>query len=534
MMKDMKLVFKLISLVVIASVAACGGGGGNPGSTSGGGGNGSSPAVANFEVTLDKNALLNNGLDEAKLTVIALDGSNNPVPDANVKVALNSGIYTPDTSTTDAGGKASGIISIGGDKSNREIGMTIEVGGQIKTEVISVTGSELEVNVPAVVAAGSAVPLSVKVTDAKNAGISNINVVLGGTLGFSGTVKTNTSGIAEKTLSAPATTGKYTVQVTASGVTTTREVQVGTSSGGGTVTIPDAVGPISAATLSITPNTIAPNAAGSTVKRAALKAVFRDAQNRAIENVRVRFEITSPALPNAAISTGATTVYTNANGIANSEYIAGTMASPTNGVVIRACYGMNDAEIAGSACPNSSTATMTVAAEALSVTLGDNNELQKGRDNLTYIKRFIVAVADSAGNAVPNAMISKSVDLTRYLKGPDWNGLKFACLNKDTNRNGFLDAGEDVDGSGELTPRKADVVVSGDTQTDANGMAVIKVEYPQNVATWLEYEVKVTTNVAGSEGTVQKSYITGFVEGDEKNGSFLTPAYGKNACSVLN
>lgn len=520
-----------------ASLVACGGGGGSGGNQPGKGpdtGTPESPKVASFEVTLDKNALLNNGLDEAKLTVIALDGNNNPVPDANVKVAATSGIYTPGASTTDATGKASGMVSIGGNKSNREIGLTIDVGGQVKSEVVSVTGSDLDVNVPAVVAAGGAVPLSVKVTDAKSAGISNIDVALSGTLGFSGIVKTNASGIAEKTLSAPTATGRYTVQVTASGVTTTREVQVGTSSGGGTVTIPDAVGPISAATLSITPNTIAPNAAGSTVKRAALKAVFRDAQNRAVENVRVRFEITSSPLANEAVSTGTGTVYTNANGIANSEYIAGTMASPTNGVVVRACYGMNDAAIAGNACPNSSTATMTIAAEALSVTLGDNNELEKGRDNLTYIKRFIVAVADSAGNAVPNAQISKSVDLPRYLKGPNWNGVKFACLNKDANRNGFLDVGEDVDGSGELTPRKADIVLSGDTQTDANGMAVIKVEYAQNFATWLEYEVKVTTSVAGSEGTVQKSYITGFIEGDEKNGSFLTPAYGQNACNVRN
>ena len=474
------------------------------------------------------------------MTVIALDGDNNPVPDAKVKIAASSGIYVPGVPVTDASGKASGAVSIGGNKSNREISLTIEVGGQSKSEVVSVTGSELTVNVPAVVAVGAEVPLSIKVTDAKNAGIANIDVALGGNLGFSGVVKTNASGTAETKLPVAPGIGKYTVKITASGVTTTRDVQVGTSSGGGgSVTIPDAVGAISAATLSITPNTIAPNAAGSTDKRASLKAVFRDAQNRAIENVRVRFEIVAPGLGSGeAISTGSNTVYTDANGVANAEYIAATRVSPTNGVRIRACYGMNDAVIAGSACPSLREATMTIAATALSVTLGDNNELQKGRDNLTYIKRFIVAVVDSAGNAVPNATISKSVDLPFYLKGSLWSDMlgKARCENEDKNRNGFIDTsdGDDLDGNGILTPRKADVVISGDTQTDASGMAVIKVEYPQNVATWLEYEVKVTTSVEGSEGTVQKSYITGFVEGDEKNGSFLTPAYGQNACNVPN
>ena len=51
-------------------------------------------------------------------------------------------------------------------------------------------------------------------------------------------------------------------------------------------------------------------------------------------------------------------------------------------------------------------------------------------------------------------------------------------------------------------------------------------EYPQNVATWLDYTIKVTTSVAGSEGTVQRSLATRFIEGDESNGSFLDSPYG--------
>lgn len=102
------------------------------------------------------------------------------------------------------------------------------------------------------------------------------------------------------------------------------------------------------------------------------------------------------------------------------------------------------------------------------------------------------------------------------------------------NRNGFLDADEILagDGDGEISPRKADVVLSfiGDKTTGTNGRATIQVEYPMNVATWLQYAVKVTTSVAGSEGVVEKTYTTGFVEGDDKNGSFLTPAYGVNDC----
>ena len=99
-----------------------------------------------------------------------------------------------------------------------------------------------------------------------------------------------------------------------------------------------------------------------------------------------------------------------------------------------------------------------------------------------------------------------------------------------------MDVGEDVDSNGSISPRKADVILSfrGSNTTGANGRATIQVEYPQNVATWLEYVVKVTTSVAGSEGTAEKFYVTSFVMGDDTNGSFLVPPYGVNACNVAN
>ena len=257
------------------------------------------------------------------------------------------------------------------------------------------------------------------------------------------------------------------------------------------------------------------------------------------------------------ISTGALVVYSDQNGVANAEYIAGTRSSPTNGVTIRACYAATDLDLAGGLCPSAVFATLTVAGQPLSVTLGDNNKLQRGANDLTYIKLFDIAVADAAGNAVANAVLSASVDITTYGKGrysdgagsgttagfsyqatlsptavPSATAGRVLCLNEDLNRNGFLDTGEDIDGNGILFPRKADVIVSfvGTNKTAANGRATIQVEYPQNVATWLFYNVKVTTNVAGSEGTVVKSYVTEFIEGDDKNGSFLTPPFGVGSC----
>ena len=531
---------KLFALATVALVASCGGGGGSPGTTPGG----TTGSVASFDYVLDKSSISNSGADEATLTATALDANNNPVVGVDFKVSLSSGIYTPTNTATDSSGRAVGKISMGGDKSNRSIAVSMSVGGKTKTDTITVTGSDIALStVPAAPAPSSSVVLTVKVVDVNGVGISNVPVSLSGTLGFQGSVTTDAKGTATANLAAaPAAVGIYTVTTSASGVTRSRDVQVV----GPTGTVPDAAGVISAASFAIAPNTIAPNIAGSTTNKAALRAVFQDASNRSIKNVRVRFEIVEPGLgAGEQISTGSATVYSDQNGVATADYVAGTRSSPTNGVSIRACYALTDAGIANGACPNFRSATMTVANAPLSITLGDNNLLEAGSNKLTYIKKFDVAVADSAGNAVPNAQISASVDLRSYRKATGLviagNSVTYAsaptiCLNEDTNRNGLVDSGEDINSNGSIEPRKADVIISyvNGQVTGTNGRATIQVEYPQSVAYWLDYAVKVTTNVAGSEGLVEKVYLTQALEDDVKNGSFLKPPYGSLGCDSPN
>jgi hypothetical protein len=580
----MRLIRMLAVLLLAAVMTACGGGGGSAGVTSTGTGPTTSTGtdigtgttthtVTSFIYQLDKPSINNSGSDKALLTVTALDSNNNPVSGAGVSVAVNTGIFTPITSTTDSSGQASGNISIGANKANRNITASIAVAGQSATAVVAVTGSQIALTpVPATPAPGATTRVDLKVTDANGGGIPGIPVQLSGSLGFTQSVTTDNTGNASATLGAvPATPATYAINASALGVQATRAVQVVSGTGGG---IPDAVGLASVASLAIVPNTIAPNLTGASTNRAGLEATFLNASNQAIQNMRVRFEIVAPELGSGErLSTDDATVYSDANGKAIADYIAGTRSSPTNGVTIRACYGATDAAIASGACPQSVSKTLTVASQPLSITLGDNNLLAKGNGGLTYIKNFDVAVADAAGNAVANALISASVDITHYGKGgfgyfassPSGTGTyqitfnsppnlatnvsatekvvpsaltgNVWCKNEDANRNGSLDGAlDDVNGNGKIEPRKADVILSfsGSNVTGASGRMTIQVEYPQNVATWLAYTVKVTTNVAGSEGTDQKSYITSFIEGDELNGSFLTPPYGTSSCDKPN
>jgi hypothetical protein len=259
------------------------------------------------------------------------------------------------------------------------------------------------------------------------------------------------------------------------------------------------------------------------------------------------------------------------------EYIAGQNSSPTNGVTVKACYKATDFTSATD-CPLSVTATMTVAGQALALSIGDNNLLEAGVNSLTYIKRFSVTVADSAGRAVANAPVDISVDLTHYGKGqssypyldpfgspvnaltvvptslttayptdttlPATLAQRVWCPNEDINRNANVDPGENKNGSTDsnnqptLEPRKSDLLISYDnpavTTTDANGVLVVKVEYSQRFGTWLAYKVRVTANVQGSQGMAERLFVTDILAADAANGSFLTPPYGVGSCRQAN
>jgi hypothetical protein len=211
---------------------------------------------------------------------------------------------------------------------------------------------------------------------------------------------------------------------------------------------------------------------------------------------------------------------------------------------------------------------MTVAQQGLAISIGDDNKLQNV--NGVYIKQFVVTVADSAGRAVAGAPVDISVDLPYFGKGtynqaltfprmiqpigsatdipdsgtsPATFGSRVSCKNEDADRNGIVDAGdtpttEDGFGQWVLLPPKSDLLIAyvnpSVTKTDANGQLLIQVMYSMRFATWLEYHIRASTSVAGSQGTAERAFVTTFIEGDDKNGSFLVPPYGTGACNAAN
>jgi hypothetical protein len=250
--------------------------------------------------------------------------------------------------------------------------------------------------------------------------------------------------------------------------------------------------------------------------------------------------------------------------VATAAFIPGQTASPTDGVTVRACYQGTEFATA-TECNQSVAVKLIIAQQALAVSIGNDNLLVKGQG--TYIKEFVVTVADSAGRAVPNAPVDISLDLTHYGKGsftptysvtvpplnayapdavtdPTTYGARVWCANEDVNRNGVVDPGENINGSVDsfgqptLEPRRSDVIISYSDPnvrtTNEAGILLIRVTYSQRYATWLAYRIRASTSVAGSQGSAERTFITSFVEGDEVNGSFLVAPYGSGACNKPN
>jgi hypothetical protein len=583
MMKLMKL---LGGVLLAGALAACGGGGGSPGATPGNGGaNGPSPTskVADFSVLFNKTTLTSGGTDSAIVTVVAVDSGGNIVSGATVTVASGVGtIFTPAGGpTTDSTGTYKGSVALGSDKSDRTINVSVSSNGITRNTTLIVTGSKLTLQAsPTSPSPGQAVSLTMQLNDGSGAGIPNAVITLGGSVpGLAGTQRTtDANGKATLGFNAPTVAGIYQLSAVGNGVSSgDYQLQVFST------VIPPAVIPAGVApALSASPNVIAANSPGSSTNRSTIRFLMLNAQNGPVANVRVKFVDVTSGLPvvGSSLANAGVTLFTDASGSVATDYVSGQNPSPTNGVRILACYSGTDFTSA-SDCPNSVAASLTVAGQALAVSIGDDNLLTKGEG--TYIKKFVISVGDAAGKPVANAPVDISVDLTHYGKAGSlasgtttFNGVPTSltgsaslditsstsgsgsgtasttatfrfvwCPNEDTNRNGFVDPGENVNGTTDtngqptLEPRKSDLLISytdpTKTVTDASGLLSIQVQYSQRFATWLAYRVRVIASVQGSQGINERLFVSNFVEGDQVNGSFLLPPYGSNpSCTAPN
>lgn len=517
----------LAPLLLMSVLAACGGGGGSSGTSGfdpvvpvGPGPTAPGALVATkLVLALSDTNLLNTGAGKVTATATATSDGGQVVAAVPVTFAVdNNAVFSVNGAKTDAGGTVAASISTGADKSNRVVTVTAVSGTLSATAAFAISGAKLTgVPVPAIVAPGSAGNrVDFKLIDANSTAMAGQAVsVQAGSLPVVNGV-TDTNGSFKYTYTAPATAGSLDVVATAGGVSTTQTIQVQAS---GVGNIPVATGPLRSASVSANPSVVSTNTS-STNNSIEIRALFVGDNNAPIKNVRVRFDLAGDAASvGGTFSTGDNAVYSDANGVATTTYIPGSRSSPTDGVTVRACYGLTDFTSCSTA-PSSTSTTITIASDPLAVTIGSNEVVYIGPDDLTYQRRFVVLVVDASGAAKANVQIKPSVDIDRYYKGQyykygSWttyplnpNGTPIypppaVCSNEDVNRNGVLESGEDLNHNGSLEPRKSDVAISvvGNVTTNASGIAVVQIEYPKNVGSWARVRILISaTGVSGTEG----------------------------------
>jgi hypothetical protein len=518
----MRMIKGMGALLAALLVAACGGGGGSAGAPpfgDGGGGGGGSAPTADLIVELSKANVANTGSDSVIITTTALDAARNTITGAPVQVTADAeAIVTSTTATTGADGKQQSTLTIGSNRSNRIITVTVQSGSVTKTASVQVFGAKVTATlVPAVVAPGAAGKIQYRLTDQAGSPMVGQEVVVTAT-GFTPAEATGTTGVNgdyEFSYTAPAAPGSYTVTANAGGTSDEQRISVQAAS-----SVPAPTGVITSASVSANPSVVGTNLVGSTSNRSEVRALFLAAGNVPVRNVRVRFDLAGDANAiGGTFTTGSEILYSDVNGVVTSAYVPATRSSPTDGVTIRACYASSDALLGTAAaplCPNSVTTSLTVTSEPLGISIGTNELIIV--NELTYAKKYIVSVVDSAGRAKADVDLVVSLDLTNYRKGAyalfddEWVkindplvptfGDRAVCANEDTNRNGVLEVGEDADNDGRLDPGKSDVSVSLlHAKTRADGTAELQILYAKSFGSWVDAKITVAASgVSGTEG----------------------------------
>ncbi|MDO8330124.1 MAG: hypothetical protein Q7T36_06605 [Fluviicoccus sp.] len=245
-------------------------------------------------------------------------------------------------------------------------------------------------------------------------------------------------------------------------------------------------------------------------------------------------------------------VATDSDGIAKVSYTAGNTDTAKDYIQITA--SLQDPAFASVKVKE--PVFLTVSGSPVSVTLGTGNKIAALSDT-TYSFAYQVMVTNAAGGPVANQEVTLTVIPTYYLKGfyyynsvaKSWlpkaidrttfKAMTFgyivsgadtaaemppiACLNEDTNLNGRLDPGEDLNGDLGLWPLNPVTVSQKVVKTNSSGYVDFDVIYAKSYANWLQVKLTASTGVTGSESTSESEFTLPAMAADLSNEAVSPP-----------
>jgi hypothetical protein len=449
--------------------------------------------VTGTRLTIAGSGSLQAGGAASQYTVRAVDSSGNPVSDASVAVtsALGNSVSSA-TLSTDSTGTATFLYTpnAAGTDTLRVSGLGTSASSTIVVNAIDFVAISPASNTAIAIGASQTVTVQYKLS---GSGVSGQTVSFSTTRGtfVTSTATTDAAGQASAVLSST-TAGPALVVAQISGV--------------GSVNLPVQFVATTPASIVVqsNPGSVLPNTSG-TSNQTTIEAIVRDTNGNAVAGRQVNFTAIQD-LSNGTLSPGNAT--TDANGRAQVQFIPGASSTPANGVQIQA-------SVASTAI--SGTTFLTVNGRALFITIGFGNTISN-LDETTYTKLFSVYVTDANGVSVGNQIVNLSVIPTVYYKGaltycikdssiPQCSGLQVGwhlfsatvCPNEDINLDGILNAGEDTNVNGLLTPGNIVVAAPGSVTTDASGRATFSLQYGEQFAPWATVSITARATVAGTE-----------------------------------
>lgn len=478
-------------------------------------------------MTLDRTIVANGEMANVVATVTTLGANNQAISGANVVYdvqdqslnAAQDGAYIVSaTGTSNETGQSTATVNLGTDKSNRLITVTATAGGRTISRTITLRGTSIDATADPLVDPATSKTIEFTVTDSNGAPIGNTQIIIEGTGLATRTVTTDASGAYSYTYTVPNSPGTtIEFNVTAAGVSKQYWVDIKAPA----QVLPPANLTGLTPTLQVNPNVVAINSAGSTANRLQVVAKFENAAGNPIPNVRVVFKLEGDRASSVqgSFSSGGTwngtPVQTStSDGKVQTFYIPGATSSPNNTLNIIACYGATDSDAL--ACDNSRKLSqpITIADEAVSVTIGTDGLLIDETASLSYAQQFVIKVVNSAGQPKSGLTVSAQINTIEYLKGEysktgteDWKrASEGTCAKEDLDDDDRLDAGEDLDHDTRLEPIRAYVSLTAPNGwvTNADGLVVVKMSYPKDVASWMRVMIHATSLVGGSEGRASR------------------------------
>ena len=250
----------------------------------------------------------------------------------------------------------------------------------------------------------------------------------------------------------------------------------------------------------------------TTNSQSTITAIVRDAAGNLVKNKAINFVLTDTTGGSLSVAQAVT----NSQGRAQTFYNASNSTSAVDGVRI-------DATVQGLPAVTD-FAALTVAQRQVFISLGTGNEIFEPNP-VQYRDPWVIQVTDAQGNGVDLVNLTVSVLSERYWEGnrfptsDGWrtqNGLDalpaLGCPDEDINRNGVLDAGEDLNGNhrveaGNIATVAANTTGGSTVTTDNNGFALVDVFYPQQYAYWLEVTLEVRASVQGTEFSKRQTFL---------------------------